>query len=190
MFSAILTDAQKQAIGEVAIESAILDMHLKWLIWRICRFKPTTGEEFTGNIQISAKLNLFVNLIKTKRLSAENRERLEFINSTLSNAITDRNTIIHGLWGYENPVTLRAMEAGQFGKVVSRHRPPRAKTTRVMSAQDIAVIAQRLSASRGLLAAFYAECFVAKTRRNPLTMPEESYEQLRKKVQNFRLSKS
>lgn len=93
-----LTADQLEAIGCVAVEAAELDLFIEAMIWRLCEMDEQTGRIFTDSPQLSAKLSILADLTKLRIQTKELLEEFELINGNLSNAITDRNTVLHGQW--------------------------------------------------------------------------------------------
>lgn len=193
MFDDILTPAQKQAVGEVALTSAVLDHSLDSLIRWTCNFKDEVGDLFVGSLQISGKLDLFSKLVSTKKkLSKRQAKKLEFLKGTIASNIKDRNTIIHGQWsrwGTKPMIKLRDIfKYVSAPDPVAKHRTAKSKTTRMMKAANIEIVAKRLRVCDELLWRFWADNFLEKKDRTVGIIPTESFERLAAKVQSFRLS--
>lgn len=93
------TDKHLIAIGKVVIESASIEMTLQLAIWQILRVPTHMGSYITGHLQLSGRINLFQDIappILTKTAGKNLGEVLEEIRQV----VTDRNTIVHGLWDH------------------------------------------------------------------------------------------
>jgi hypothetical protein len=196
LFSNPLTPEQNQAVGEVAVASTILERQIEWCIAFICDFGVEEAEIWIGSMQIGAKLNVLTDLMPLKKkLSKRKLVRLKELKDSLSDTISNRNTIIHGQWGVDLSKAGKSVnslntffEALKSGRYVASHRANRSKTTRTMKAENIHIVAKRLHVCVDLLIRFWADCFLEKKIRGTSLVPKESFEQLLAKARSLRLS--
>ena len=94
-----LTPDQLKAIGCVAIESTLLETHIEVCITALCEFDENAAKIFLPQrMAIAQKLRVLNDLLTAKAEGTPFKETLRKLRCDIDQAITRRNTVIHGDW--------------------------------------------------------------------------------------------
>lgn len=151
----ILTPVQRAAVGCVAVESTYLEVHIEAMIWSLSGLDAKRGPLFTGNVQLSNRIELLRGL-GDLLLDGEQHATFTGLIGDLKDCVAKRNTVIHGTWISQASDYLDLLVDGP-----EKHPPAKAikdrrnKVPVTISATEIMDVAHRLSDLRRRLGDFY-----------------------------------
>jgi hypothetical protein len=102
----LLTQEERAAIGDVAIQSAMLEMNMEMFIRDLTKFDQNMADIFVGRMMFEGKHGILKNLIhlrlkkETKR-NIKRRKEFDLLMARMSQLNADRVTTIHGYWGFK-----------------------------------------------------------------------------------------
>src|SRR6266567_7918176 len=159
----LLNDDELKAIGCVAVESALFEYLIDDHIFDVCEFDTRIGHMVAGMMFIDKKLDFLRDAITPLlRDDAALKKRFAEVFAESKDAIADRNTVIHGLWIAENMTFTR--ENGIVtgitvtGPKKSLKFSRGSRNARVLPADRVLAVAQRLSQCMHNLGKVLAEC--------------------------------
>jgi hypothetical protein len=116
----LLNKDEREALGEVAVEAAQLDITLEITLRFLLQFSYKEYKKVIGTKMLSPKLDV-LDVVGWSRLGGKRKKRhrkqLKDLISDLRLLVQERNTAIHGVWGPQGGLSeadLKAIEDGSF----------------------------------------------------------------------------
>ena len=164
-FAGALTDAQLQAIGMVAVESAWLERLVESYIQRFARLNRKKTDAFLKGRMMAAKVELLALLGRSAIKSPQGRDEFAQLIQRCSDANARRNRVIHGLWSKRTKESAAsAVKRGRRGNVER------------MSANDIEQVANDLASAFWLCLYFFEQHAPTAAQRRDATLLRQDRE--------------
>jgi hypothetical protein len=163
--SRLLTLEQRAALGDVVAESAYLESNLDMFIGVLTKLNESQFEALLSGQMLGRKLQIVKEIGVPKIRSQKGKAEFAEIVDALSSAITDRNAVVHGIWGGPGGMWKLSWIFGPVtGPVLATHRKKGGKV-RTVPAERIADIAEKIRAGHTKLFNYFVEVFIRKKGR-------------------------
>ena len=94
-----ITDEHLRAIGRVTVHFSVLEMRIRYLVWRLMNCKPeSVARLVTAELGFRQLVQLFSSLYKLRTKDKDELKKLKTLLKQIDGASKKRNEVIHSFW--------------------------------------------------------------------------------------------